>query len=184
MQVTECKQDSDDTIGEGSSSRDGSEPWKLKSRRSYFLELLSHLREESREWWQVENVTGERVEQADGGVVVPLQDEGALVGIENAVVVEQRDVDADEGSRVEVEEADVAVQLGVAGVEAVAFGQQRPMARVEAWFDDPAAARGGGAGSPRGANGAEVEVVQQVAGQKARREQANQIIRQRRPGGR
>jgi len=105
------------------------------------------------------------VEQADGGVVVPLQDEEALVGIENAVVVEQRDADAYKGSRVEVDEADAAVQLRVAGVEAVSFGQQRPTARVEAWFHDPAAARGGGAGSPRGADGAEADVVQQVAGQ-------------------
>jgi len=124
-----------------------------------------HLREESREWWQVNKVAGERVEQADGGVVVPVQDEEAFVGMEDAVVLEQRDADADEGSRVEVEEADVAVQLGVAGVEAVAFGQQRPTARVEAWFDDPAAARGGGARSPRGADGAEADVVQQIAGQ-------------------
>ena len=124
-----------------------------------------HLREESREWWQVNKVAGERVEQADGGVAVPLQDEEALVGVEDAVVVEQRDADADEGSRVEVEEADVALQVGMAGVEAVAFGQQRPTARVEVWFDDPAAARGGGAGSPRGADGAEADVVQQVAGQ-------------------
>jgi len=123
------------------------------------------LREESREWWQVEKVAGERVEQADGGVVVPVQDEEAFVGMEDAVVLEQRDADADEGSRVEVEEADVAVQLGVAGVEAVAFGQQRPTARVEAWFDDPAAARGGGAGSPRGADGAEADVVKKVAAQ-------------------
>jgi len=40
-----------------------------------------HLREESREWWQVNKVAGERVEQADGGVAVPLQDEEALVGV-------------------------------------------------------------------------------------------------------
>ena len=85
----------------------------------------------------------------------------------------------------EVEEADVAVQVGVAGVEAVALGEHLPAAWVEAWVDDAAAARGGGAGSPRGADGAEADVVQQVAGQQARSYQANQIVRQRRgPGGR
>jgi hypothetical protein len=63
--------------------------------------------EESLEWWQVD-IAGERVEQADNGVVIPLQDEESFVGVEDAVVLEQRDVDADEGSRVEVGEADVA----------------------------------------------------------------------------
>ena len=43
--------------------------------------VLVHLREEGREWWQVNKVAGERVEQADGGVAVPLQDEEALVGV-------------------------------------------------------------------------------------------------------
>jgi hypothetical protein len=51
-----------------------------------------HLREESLKWWQVKDVTGERVEQADGGVVVPLQDEEAIEAIENAVVLKERDV--------------------------------------------------------------------------------------------
>jgi hypothetical protein len=111
--------------------------------------------------------------------------EEAFVAIKNAVVLEQRDADTDEGSRVEVEEADLAAQVGVAGVEAVALREHRPAARVEARVDDALAARGGGAGSPRGADGAEADVVQQVAGQQARREQANQIILQRRrPGGR
>jgi hypothetical protein len=46
--------------------------------------------------------------------MVSLQDEETINGVEGTVVLEQRDVDADEGSRVEVEETDVALQLGVA----------------------------------------------------------------------
>jgi hypothetical protein len=66
------------------------------------------------EWWEVQNVAGERMEEPDRGVMVSLQDEETIHGVEGTVVLEQRDVDADEGSRVEVEETDVALQLGVA----------------------------------------------------------------------
>jgi hypothetical protein len=97
--------------------------------------------------------------------VVPLQDEEALVGIENAVVLEQRDVDADEGSCVEVEEPDVAVQLGVARVEATALGKHHPAARVEAWVADAVATWGSGARSPGSADGTEANIVHQVDGQ-------------------
>jgi len=100
------------------------------------------------------------------------------------VVVEQRDVDADPGPRVEVEEAHVAVQLGVARVEPVALGQHHPAPRAEAWVDDAATARGGRAGSPGGADSSEPDVVHDVGGQQARRDQANQIIRKRRRPGR
>jgi hypothetical protein len=123
------------------------------------------LREEGGERREIDNVAGEGMEYADRGVVVSLQDEEAIDGVEHAVVLEQRDVDADEGARVEVEEADVAVQLGVARVEAVALGQHHPAPRMEAWVDDAAAARGRCAGSPGGAHGTEADVVQQVAGQ-------------------
>jgi len=123
------------------------------------------LREEGGERREIDNVAGEGMEYADRGVVVSLQDEEAIDGVEHAVVLEQRDVDADEGARVEVEEADVAVQLGVARVEAVALGQHHPAPRMEAWVDDAAAARGRSAGSPSGANSTKADVVQQVAGQ-------------------
>jgi hypothetical protein len=68
-----------------------------------------------------------------------------------------------------VEEAHVAMQLGVARVEPVALGQQHPAPRVEAWVNHPAAARGGGAGSPRRADSSESDVVQKVGGQQTRR---------------
>ena len=59
------------------------------------------LREEGGERREINNVAGERMEHADRGVVVSLQDEEAAIdGIEHAVVLEQRDVDADEGARV------------------------------------------------------------------------------------
>jgi hypothetical protein len=109
--------------------------------------------------------------------MVPLQDEEAFVGVEYAVVLEQRDVDADEGSHVEVEEADVAEQLGVARVEAVSFGEHSPAARVEERVDNPAATLGGGVGSPVGANSSEVDIVEKVVSKQARRYRANQIVR-------
>jgi hypothetical protein len=126
---------------------------------------LLNLREEGGERWEINNVAGERMEYANRGVVVSLQDEEAIERIESAVVLEQRDVDADEGSCVEVEEVDVAVQLGVARVEAPALGQHHPAPRMEAWVDDAAASRGRSAGSPSGANSTKADVVQQVAGQ-------------------
>jgi preprotein translocase subunit SecD len=51
------------------------------------------------------------------GVMVSLHDEETIHGVERTVVLEQRDVDADESSRVQVEETDIAAQLGVARVE-------------------------------------------------------------------
>jgi hypothetical protein len=61
---------------------------------------------------------------------------------------------------VEVEEAHVAVQLGVARVEAPALRQHHPPPRMEAWVDHAAAARGRRARSPGGADGTEADVVQ------------------------
>ncbi|CAN6198823.1 unnamed protein product [Urochloa humidicola] len=84
------------------------------------------------------------------------------------MVLQQRDVHTDKGSRVEVEEADVAVQAGVARVEAVALGKHHPAARVEARVNDAAATRGGGTGSPRGTNCSEADIVGEVGGQQAR----------------
>jgi len=75
----------------------------------------------------------------------------------------------------------VAAQVGVAGVEAVALGEHHPAARVEARVGDTAAARAGGAGPPARADGPEADVVQQVAGQHARRDEADQVSGQRRP---
>jgi hypothetical protein len=68
----------------------------------------------------------------------------------------------------------------VAKVETVAFGEHSPAARVEERVDNPAATLGGGAGSPVGANSSEVDLVEKVVSQQARRYQGNQIVRQRR----
>jgi len=84
--------------------------------------------------------------------------------IDDAVVAEEREVGADNGPRVEVEEADVPAQVRVAGVKAVALRKHHPAARVEARVDDAATARGGGGGPPTAADGPEADVVQQVAG--------------------
>jgi hypothetical protein len=104
------------------------------------------------------------VEEADDGVLVSLEEEEAVSGVEGAVVPEQRELDSDEGSRVEVEETDVAAQLTVAGVEAVALRQHHPAARVEARIGDAVAARAGGGRTPTGADGAEADVIKKIAG--------------------
>jgi len=93
------------------------------------------------------------VEEAKGTFLVRVpQEEEAVDGVDGAVVPEEWDPGAGQGSRVEVEEAGVAAQVGVAGVEAVALGEHHPAARVEARVGDAAAARGGGAGAPAGAD--------------------------------
>jgi hypothetical protein len=98
------------------------------------------------------------VEEADGAVL-PQQEEEAVDRIDGAVVTEVREVGANQGPRVEVEEADVPAKVGVAGAKAVALREHHPAARVEARVDDAAAARGGGAGPPAGADGPEADVV-------------------------
>lgn len=99
-----------------------------------------HQRQEGRQWRELRNVAGEGVEEADGGVSVPLQQEEAVDRVKDAVVLQKREPDADEDAGGEVEEADVPAQLAVAGVENVALGQQHPPVRVEARVDDAAAA--------------------------------------------
>jgi hypothetical protein len=103
--------------------------------------MVLELHGERREGWEVDDVAGERVEEADGGVLVSLEDQEALDGVENAVVREEREPDADEGPRVEVEEPDVLVEVFVAGVKAMALGEHHPAARVEAWVGHASAAR-------------------------------------------
>jgi hypothetical protein len=69
------------------------------------------------------DVATERVEEANGGVVVALEEEKAVHGVHDAVTVEVRELDTDDGSCVEVEEAEVAAELVVSGVEAIALGK-------------------------------------------------------------
>jgi len=113
------------------------------------------------------------VEEAKGAflVRVPQEEEEAVDGVDGAVVPEERDPGAGQGSRVEVEEAGVAAQVGVAGVEAVALGEHHPAARVEA--------RGGGAGAPAGADGSEADVVEQVARRQHARDPRSSVARRR-----
>lgn len=104
------------------------------------------------------------MEEADGGVLVSLEKKEAVDRVKSAVVAEKRELDSDEGSRVKVEETDIAAQLAVPGVETVTLRQHHPAARVEVWIDDAAAARADGAGPPTGANSAEADVIQKIAG--------------------
>lgn len=116
-------------------------------------------------------------------VRVPQQEEQAVDRVDGAVTPnpKERDPDADQGPHVEVEEADVPAQVGVAWIKAVPLGEHHPAPRVEARIGDATAARGSGAGPPAGADGSEADVVQKVTGQQARCHGANQIFRQRRP---
>jgi hypothetical protein len=70
--------------------------------------------------------------------------------------------------------------VGVARVEAVALRQHHPSPRVETRVEDAAAAGAGGARSPVGADGAEPDVVRQVAGKYPARDEFHQIRVQRR----
>jgi hypothetical protein len=105
----------------------------------------------------------------DNGVLVPLEKEQAVDTVKRAVVPEQRELDTDKGSGVKVEEADVPIKLAITGVEAMTFGQHHPAARVEARIGDAAAARTDGGRPPTGADCAEADVIQQIAGQNAPR---------------
>jgi hypothetical protein len=131
---------------------------------------------------KVSQVAGERVEEANDGVLVALEEEEAIHGVEDAVVSKERKLDTDEGSCVEVEEANVVAELVVARVEAVTLWKHYPASRVEAWVNDTAAAWAHGAVAPQSADGAEADVVQEVAGQDMPCYQEKQVSRQgRRP---
>jgi hypothetical protein len=122
------------------------------------------------------------VKDTDAGVFVPLEYEQAIDTIKRAMVPEQRELGTDEGSRVEVEEADVPTQLAISRIEAMTLGEHHPAARVESQIGDAAAARTEGAGPPTGADGAEANVIQEIALQNKPRYQAKQISRKdRRP---
>jgi len=61
----------------------------------------------------------------------------------------------------------------------VALGEHHPAARVEARVGDAAAARGGGAGAPAGADGSEADVVEQVARRQHARDPRSSVARRR-----
>lgn len=69
----------------------------------------------------------------------------------------------------------------MAGVEAMALGKQHPSTWVETRVEDAATLGPEGACAPVGADGAEPDVVQQVAGQHPPADQIQQIPIQRRP---
>lgn len=123
-----------------------------------------------RSWWARESrrgelgdVAGEGVKEADGGVPVALQEEEAVWGVEDAVVAEEREGDADEcggGGGGEVEEAGVAGERAVAREAAEALREHHPpRAGVEARVQHAAAPRGGRGGAPRRAHRPEPDVV-------------------------
>ena len=114
-------------------------------------------------------------------VPVQQQQEEAIYRIEDDVVVKERQVDADEPARGEAEETYVPAEIGVAGVESVAFGQHHPPSRVEARIYNAAATRAEGTLGPVGADGAEADVIQQVAGQHTPPYKLHQILGQRSP---
>ena len=130
MYLMKCKHDGDGFGAEGSRSRD--DPCKPSDPlwHGAVIKQRGKLREEVRQWWELGDVAGERVEEADGAVLHPQQEEEAVHRIDGAVVAEERDLGADHGPRVGVEEADVPVHGGVAGVKAVALGKHHPAVRV------------------------------------------------------
>lgn len=132
---------------------------------------------------KLSNVAGEGVEEADSGVVVALQEEEAIGGVEDAVVLELREGDAHKGATGgEVEEASVAVVSPVAREPAEALREEHPVAQVEAGVEQTAAARGCSGGAPVGADRAEADVIQETpGGEHPRRDELRQVDVQRHP---
>ena len=48
--------------------------------------------------WELRDVASERMKETDGGVLIPLQQEDAVDGVEDAVIPEEREPDTDEGT--------------------------------------------------------------------------------------
>lgn len=145
-----------------------------------------------RSWWARESrrgelgdVAGEGVKEADGGVPVALQEEEAVWGVEDAVVAEEREGDADEcggGGGGEVEEAGVAGERAVAREAAEALREHHPpRAGVEARVQHAAAPRGGRGGAPRRAHRPEPDVVRRRTPPPPRGDELRQLGRQIRP---
>lgn len=118
---------------------------------------------------------GERVEDTDSTVPIPLQEEEAIDRVDDEVIREEREEETREGARGDVEEANPPVELAVAREEAMALGEQDPLARMEARVHDAAAARADGAGPPMAANSAEPEVIRHVASQRVLGDKADDI---------
>jgi len=103
--------DGDDPRLEGSrganSARKVFDP--VQHRAAVQRQRCAQLREEGRQWRELGDVARERVDEADGAslVLVPQQQQEAVDRVDGAVVVEEREPGADQGARVEVEEASV-----------------------------------------------------------------------------
>jgi hypothetical protein len=148
---------------------------------------MLHLHHKRREGWELNDVAGERVEEADGGILVSLEDQEALDGVKNTMIREQREPDADKDPRVEVEESNVFTEIFMAGVKAMALGEHHPEARVKARIGHASAARRYSGRPPIGTDGTEANIVRQVANQQAPPHKTNHIFSQRCPwesGGR
>ena len=127
-----------------------------------------HMRQEGLQRRELGDVAGERVEEPDGGVAVPLEEEDAVDGVEDAVVTEEREPGADEGAGREVEEADARTRRACRGPG----GGRGPRGSASTAAGGSAgrrcrgrAVRAGGAGPPVGARRAEADVVPQIAGE-------------------
>lgn len=93
------------------------------------------LRQEGHQRREHDDIASEGVKKTDGGVAVAAEEEEPVDGVEDDMVVEEREVEGDEGAGREVEEADGSVEVWVAGVQAVAFRKHHPLPWVEAWPD-------------------------------------------------
>jgi len=71
------------------------------------LRAAAHVPREGLQRRELCGIAGEGVKEADGSVMVPLQQEDAVDRVEDAVILEKGELDADEGTSREVEEADV-----------------------------------------------------------------------------
>ena len=60
--------------------------------------MAAHLRQEGLQRRELCGITGEGVKEADGSVMVPLQQEDAIDGVEDAVILKKGQPGADEGT--------------------------------------------------------------------------------------
>ena len=81
------------------------------------------------------------MEEADGGVLVSMEEQEALNRVEDTVILEQREPDVNKNPRVKVEEACVFTEPFMARIKPVALSEHHPAAWVKACINDATATR-------------------------------------------
>ena len=137
--------------------------------------------EDGRKGREVNEDTGEWMQDTDSGGALVEQDEEAISEADDPVVLElgQTDMEAPAGGR--VEEGDLA---GISWAYAIAVTEGDPAARTEAGFLQREIAGAGGEGTPVRAHSAEAHVIRHVLRQQLLGDDAGDVRREGGPVGR